>query len=198
MDDVYSGADDAFEILGIAGTDYVGAGPLAAAAAMQQKLPASIAANPRLMQAAAAALPLARQVDKSRRLRQQALAGMVPQICLPCNSSSAVTANSVTNGTLAPEASVPMRLTEFNVAKAVADYFLINSIRVARLDLLGGSGGVPASVFSPDSRHPPLENPILPAGSPVNVQVENIDAADHFFYSTFFGIDLTPAHARIV
>lgn len=190
--DYVSGADDALSLLGVSGADYVGLVP-----SMSANLsPAGAAGLARVAQAAAAATPLVRQVEKSRRVRQQALAGLVPQIPLGVRSSSAVSAAGT--ATIAPESAVPMRLTDFQVSSAIAPFFLISSMRVARLDMLAGSDAIPAECFIPNAKHPPIENPILPAGSPVTVGVENIDGAPHFFFGSFWGIDLTPAHARIV
>lgn len=188
MYDDFSGADDALDVLGVSGTDYVGA--------TNFRLPGGAALANKLRGAANAGMKLANTVSKTRKLRQQALAGYIPQIPLGVRSSSTVAAGGT--ATIAPEPSVPMRLTRFEVAPAISDYFLLTSMRVARLDMLAGSDAIPASAFLPNAQHPPLENPILPAGSQVSVGVENIDGAAHSFYATFWGVDLTPAAARIV
>lgn len=190
-----AGADDALDLLGVGGEDYVGALPTLKMNPAALRLPA----NARAIANTAsnnAANRLAAQVNKNRRIRQLASAGQLPQIPLGVRSAATVTAGGTE--TIAPEPSVPMRLTTFQVAKVIMDFFLINSMKVARLDMLAGSDGVPASAFAPDAVHPPIENPILPAGSQVTVIVENVDGADHAFYGNFFGIDLTPAHARVV
>lgn len=191
--DDFSGADDALDLLGVSGTDYVGAAPFSNMSALAK---AQFANKASQLKAAAAGGALAAQVGKTRKLRQQALAGFIPQIPLGVRSSSTVAAGGT--ATIAPEPSVPMRLTRFEVAPAIADYFLLTSMRVARLDMLAGSDAIPASSFLPNANHCPIENPILPAGSQVTVGVENIDGAAHSFYAMFWGVDLTPAAARIV
>jgi len=202
-DDDFAGADaDALAMLG--GYDGAVSGPgldwVGATAPMNFMGPKPQAINPQFMQLAQKgiqAAKFAKQVEKGRKLRQAALAGLIPQVMLPISSAVDVPATSA--ATLSTQPGVPMRVTDLQVAGSIAPFFAILSITAARMNMVAGSGGrVPAECFVPDAKHPPIENPILGAGAPIVMNVENLDAAAHPFIASFWGVDLTPASARLV
>lgn len=198
---------DELELLGYdaaSGEDFVGAGPIMSPSAHLTATAAKYggggmtsaafqASKARaLMQLGA---KVAAQSSKQNRMRQLAYAGMLPQIPL------GVRDNSVAAGateTISPEPGVPLRITQFYASPTIAGLFLVTQITVARVNMLAGSDGVPATLFTPEARRPPFENPILAAGSQIVVGVENIDVAAHPFFGAFMGIDLTPPYARYV
>lgn len=204
----FDGADpDALALLGggVAGIDYVGANPgtvnfdadRVRALVIQAQRPAGI--NPAFAQLAAKGLQAMRMqqsIQKNQKLRQAALAGLVPQVPLPISSSAVIAAGAAQ--TLTTQPGVPMRITKFVVAGSIAPFFGILAITAARINMIAGGGNaVPAEVFAVDAQTPPIENPILGAGAPIVLNLQNIDVADHFFLGSFFGIDLTPAAARL-
>lgn len=209
--DLY-GADDVLDALGmgVGGEDFVGAaGPNMAGIKLNAQAVGNIRAaqlqsaarrgimsvSPAMLAAAQTGAQVIRHQQKTARLRQLAYAGLIPQIPMGVRSNS-VAANSTT--TISPEPGVPLRITNLTVSPTIAGLFLITQIKVARVDMLAGSDAVPATLFAPESRHPPFENPILAAGSQIVLGVENIDAGAHPFYGAFVGIDLTPPYARYV
>lgn len=161
---------------------YAGASPMATMAAAQQQ---------------ADAIQHTAHLQKQQQL---ITAKKLPQIFLGVDSEPQSAGGILAAGVLAitSEASVPLRITDFKVASAIAPFFNVNSITVARLNLMAGASGVPAEAWIPNAENPPIECPLLPAGSQVITTVENVDLATHRFRGGFYAIDLTPAAARIV
>jgi hypothetical protein len=143
--------------------------------------------------------PMASYGDvKLQALQQLAMSNYVPQIPLGLGDiTTKVKANGGT-GTFTPEGSVPLRITNIDIPPSIAPFFVITQFTVARLNLLAGGTPVPAETFMPNSRRPPLEFPILAAGSQITIGVTNIDANDHLFFASVHAIDLTSASARMI
>lgn len=135
-----------------------------------------------------------KSVQRNRRYRREVYAGLVPVIPL------AVRDDSVAAGateTISIDVVVPYRIVDFKVAPSIAALFWILDIKVARMSMMADHGA-PAELFTPDSRHAAFENPILAAGVPPQVSVENLDDdAPHPFYAAFLGTDETPPFARL-
>lgn len=210
------GAEDALEVLGVGayGQGWPGVGGVDIVGAMNM-----LASNPNLagspmgqalarqVQPMLATTPYAyppqqsftQQAHAAHTAKQEQLAraGSLPAIVLGVDSGSTlITAGS--SSTIATGPSVPVRITKFTVASSAAPFFNINEISIARLNLLAGSSGVPAENYIPNAETPPIEAPILPAGSQVVVVVENLDGSSHRFRGAFSCLDLTPPAARIV
>lgn len=184
MDQTFAGAANPFALLGmqtpgsVAGLDFVGAArPL----------------HLQPMHAAHAAV----KSQKREHLADLAMANYVPQVRLGC-SDTTTKVKAAATGIFSPEGSVPLRITMWHVAPSIAPYFAINSIFVARINLMAGSQPVPAEDFISNARNAPLEFPIAAAGSQVSVSATNIDTADHYFMSSFAAIDLTTSASRMV
>jgi len=193
---MFQGADsNALAMFGIpgggsvAGVDFVGATPLARPGMF------NTAALPQAM--APQRSSFSDSDSKIRSLQQLAMANYVPQIQLGVGDSTTKVKAGATIS-FSPEPSVPLRVTQFTVPGSLAPFFVINSLTIARVNLLAGASAVPAEMFVPNARHAPLENPILSAGSIAVVSVTNIDANDHLFLAAFTGIDLTTPAARMI
>lgn len=91
-----------------------------------------------------------------------------------------------------PTPVVPMLITRLQVPNWVNPYFILNEVKLGRIDLLGGSTGIPAQDFAPEAVTPPLENPEIAAGVPIIFSGQNIDGLPHPFYASFRGIDKSP------
>lgn len=183
----------------VGGTDFVGASPALGFSAANPMMQAAM--NPMATMAAAQQQADAIQHTAHLQKQQQLItAKKLPQIFLGVDSEPQSAGGILAAGVLAitSEASVPLRITDFKVASAIAPFFNVNSITVARLNLMAGASGVPAEAWIPNAENPPIECPLLPAGSQVITTVENVDLATHRFRGGFYAIDLTPAAARIV
>lgn len=134
-----------------------------------------------------------------KTLQTHAVMTKMPQINIGVDSEPQAAGGIAAGGTLVipVQPSVPVQITEFEVASSCAPFFQINSIKTARMDLLGGSLSVPAESYLPNSRHPPIENPVVSGGSQISISVTNIDAAAQRFRAVLWGIDLTPALSRM-
>lgn len=193
----FDGADvDALSMLGsVSGSDYVGAQMLQPNMALGRAHPAMAQQNA-LALAGAKAINLSRQIASDRKLRHAALAGYVPTVSIPCSSSATIAASGALSLSAAP--GVPTRIVKYNVEPAIASYFTLSSITAARMNMVaGGTGGVPATRFLPTANQSPIDNPVLGPGSPVIVTGTNVDASPHYYYSSFDGIDVTPARSRL-
>jgi hypothetical protein len=85
-------------------------------------------------------------------------------------------------------ASMLFRPTRLMVGPAVAGLFTIDDIRVAADSLFLSSGPVPAEAFLPDAvTASSLKRRTAQPGTPVQVQVTNIDAAPHRFRGALYG-----------
>lgn len=187
----------------VGGVDFVGAAPppmvlnAAAYRAIQQQPRLNFApVQAAVQEAGMKALALGRKVAHDRRLRNAALAGYVPQCEVPCSTTATVAGGGALSLTAIP--GIPCRPTKWNVEPAIASFFTISGIVMARLSVLaGGTGGVPATRWLPTANQTPIDNPFLGAGSPIVVTGTNVDIAAHLFLSTWDVIDMTPAHARL-
>lgn len=139
----------------------------------------------------------ARDMQQSRLARAQFL----PSILLGVDSRPQTGAADILAGatlSITTEPSVPCCITKFTVSAASSPFFNINGIIVARVNLLAGGQGVPAEAFNPNANTSPIENPVLPAGSQVVTQVENVDAAAHRFRAVYSVLDRTQAGTRCI
>jgi hypothetical protein len=130
----------------------------------------------------------------ARGVRAAAL-DQVPQIPLAIRTGAGVViaAGATSTVALLPAVtpSVPMCLTRFEVPRSIAQFFVIESMRTARTELLADGAGVPADSFAVDAfRTPKIELPRLTPGTFITLIVTNIDGADHPFFGTWWGIPL--------
>ena len=130
MDQTFAGAANPFALLGmqtpgsVAGLDFVGARP-------------GLNLSPMIAQQSAV------KSQKREHLADLAMANYVPQVRLGC-SDTTTKVKAAATGIFSPEGSVPLRITMWHVAPSIAPYFAINSIFVARINLMAGSQPVPA------------------------------------------------------
>ena len=134
------------------------------------------------------------QAQMMRGVRAVAL-DQVPQIPLATRTAAGVVIPAGTTSTLAllpaVTPSVPMCLTRFEVARSIAAFFVIESMRTARTELLADGAGVPADSFAVDAfRTPKIELPRLNPGTFITLIVTNVDGADHPFFGAWWGIPL--------
>lgn len=185
----------------VSGLDFVGALPPAAAAAISPAVRAQAIRNVaarRLGLRPGVAMAAARAMQ-DEKLARASTAKALPQIFVgidsePTNAGGVAAAATVNvNG----EPQVPMRITDLTVANTAAPFFLINSLQIARLNMLASGVPIPAEQFIANSNRPPIECPILPAGSQVTLSITNLDAAARRFNATLIGLDLTPTQARM-
>jgi len=67
------------------------------------------------------------------------------------------------------------------------EFFLVGSIRAARKEYGADGQSFPASNYRSDSTTPPMQFPMLRGGTPITIQMFNIDAAAHHAYGEFRG-----------
>jgi hypothetical protein len=210
---------DSLEILGVGGVDIVGQqhyvnpfalqGALPAAAPFASRLhlgyqgpahplspmlPTTPYAYPAPAPSNFGAAAHAAHLDKQQQL---ARTQFLPAIFVGIDSGAVLIPAGATQA-ITTEPQVPVRVTKFVVASSCAAFFNVNEIKIARLDLLASASGVPAEQFIPNAETPPIEAPVLPAGSQIVVAVENVSGAPQRFRGGFPAIDLTPAAARII
>lgn len=119
---------------------------------------------------------------------QSVIASQQPQIGLGIRTLGATTVAAGGTATLTATPSVPLCITDFEVSRATAQFFLINGLTVGRVNYLADGQGLPADSFAPDADHPPLEMPMLWPGTQLTLIIENIDDAAQRFFGTFWGI----------
>ncbi|MEZ4447687.1 MAG: hypothetical protein R3B72_51905 [Polyangiaceae bacterium] len=128
-----------------------------------------------------------------QRISAAAKAGALPQIFLGVDSAqkyqTGIPANQTV--TLAVESTEPLRITNFLVDDAIASDFAVNRIQIGRLNLLAGSHAIPAAMFKSGIERPPMETPMLPAGTEAKIEVTNRASAPRHFLAAFTGIDLS-------
>ena len=83
----------------------------------------------------------------------------------------------------------PKRL---NVSRAIADFFLIDSVSVGNVPLSAAAGAVPAASFATDATGANVRKVTANPGVQIVLQVTNIDGAAHRFLSTLFGWSSQP------
>ena len=124
------------------------------------------------------------------RLNQLTKAGRIPQIHIAVNSIGNVV--TLTTAVIRVVPSVPIRITDFFTDPNLAPSFTIASMLMGRLNFLGTGDAVSAAIFDPSTgaQRAPIEVRKVPAGSPIDVSVTNISAADAPFRASFQCIDL--------
>lgn len=127
----------------------------------------------------------------ARQASRSVVLSKSPQIALGINSIDVGAGTIIAAGasrTLSISPTVPMCLTDFDVSRSCAAFFLIDSMRTARQEFLADGAGLAADNFAPDSIHPPLQLPTLVPGTNITLVVRNIDTADHHFFAQWWGI----------
>lgn len=207
MDLDFGGADlDALSLVSGVDTYGVGAFPDMSHVTLnaQGRANLSRAAHPQALQqallvkAGLQAMRLAQQVNDERRARVLALTGQIPQFIIPASTAVGADVAAGAAFVLTPIAGVPARITKYEIARVSSPFYSITGITVARMNMFGGGvGACPADAFSPDAGTPPIENPLVGAGSPIVITGVNEDAAARPFRSNFWAVDRTPAQARL-
>lgn len=131
--------------------------------------------------------------EQMRRGVRATVLDQVPQIPLGIQSTAVIPAGTTSTIALLPPVtpSVPLCLTRFEVPRAIAPFFSINSMRTARVELLSDGVGIPCDSFAVDAyRTPKIELPRLSPGTFITLIVTNLDAADHPFNAAWWGIPL--------
>jgi hypothetical protein len=130
----------------------------------------------------------ARRAAQHQYAQDQALLAYMTQIPIGVEADvNPVPAGGAFTSTSTPV--VSMLVVRFQIPNWVNPFFLITEAKFARVDLLGGSSGIPASDFAPEAITGPLENPEIAAGTPIIVNGTNIDGAPHPFFASFRAID---------
>lgn len=130
----------------------------------------------------------AQQQAQYQRASRAAVAAKQPQIALGIRTAAGVTVAAGGIVTLTASPTVPLCITDFEVSRLIAPFFLINSMKTARVDFLADGQGIPADMFAPDAVHPPMEQPYLMPGTQITLTIENIDGAPHPFFAAWTGI----------
>lgn len=87
---------------------------------------------------------------------------------------------------LSASPTVPICITQLKFS-ITDEFFLVGSIRAARKEYGADGQSFPASNYRADSTTPPLQMPMLMPGTPITVQLFNIDAAAHHAFGEFRG-----------
>lgn len=124
----------------------------------------------------------------AHKMNLAAMAGVLPQIFLGVLSGTVAAAGTEA---IPAEPNVRFRITDFIVDDAIANDFRITAIQIGRLNLLTSNVGIPASMFRTSVQRPPIETPILEAGTQAVVTVLNTSGADRIFSASFIALDLT-------
>ena len=163
----------------LAGLDYgdVGGMDPFGVGAIASPLASRMALNPQLQQA------------RQMAVQNAALAESMPAVVLPVDSVANVGAGLAAAIAVTPVSSV--RITRFTVSPSVAGAFIINAMLAGRVNLFAGAGSVPADMFAPNSSAPPIEVPLVQAGTQIIVNVTNVSGAGARFIGSFSVIDLT-------
>lgn len=131
----------------------------------------------------------AKQEEADQKDHRDAMLGLRPQFLIPCSSAADIAASAAVNLSALP--GVACTVTKWVIGSVSAPWFDIFNVASARSILVsGGTGGVPADSFDPDSIPVALDNPDLSGGTPITVTGQNRDALNaHPFRSTFYAID---------
>ena len=129
------------------------------------------------------------QAARQGMVQQAALASSLPAVILPIDSVANVGAGLTVNIIVTPVSNI--RITRLTVSPASAGSFIINNILAGRVNLFAGAGAVPADMFAPNSAAPPIEVPLVQAGTQIGVNVTNLSGAGVRFVGAFSTIDLT-------
>jgi hypothetical protein len=146
-------------------------------------------------------MQIARQLKKERRKNKMLQMGAaskarnLPQIFLGLDSSdgAGLPILAGTTRTVRTEPTTPLRITDLIVQAAFAADFSITRIDIGRLNLLAGGQPIPADAFISGVQRPPVEAPVLPAGTEAAITVVNNGGAARVFRAMFVGIDLQRA-----
>jgi hypothetical protein len=144
---------------------------------------------------------IAKQLQKERRKNKMLQMGAaskarnLPQIFLGLDSSDGGGAPILAGATrtVRTEPTTPLRITDLIVQAAFAADFSITRIDIGRLNLLAGGQPIPADAFISGVQRPPVEAPVLPAGTEAAITVVNNGGAARVFRAMFVGIDLQRA-----
>lgn len=120
-------------------------------------------------------------------LAKAAKARSLPAVLLGFRDSIAAAATE----TVTSEPNVKLRPTDLIVRESNADDFVLTSIRIGRVDLITGSVGVPASIFTGAQQRPPISAPVLEAGTNATIGVENLTNAASLFLAAYTCLDLS-------
>jgi hypothetical protein len=164
---------------GIDPFDVSGVDPYGVGAA--QTMTAARLMNPGLQRVAAPAIQNA--------ANNAVLAQSMPAVILPVDSGALIGAGVTLGMNIVPVSNV--RITRFSVSPAIAGSFIVNSILAGRVNLFAGAGSVPADLFAPNSAGPPIEVPMIQAGTIIQVNVTNFSGAAARFIGAFSTVDLT-------
>lgn len=134
--------------------------------------------------------------QKMQYAQSQALLAYIPHIPLGVEPDDGNPVGAGLPFVATPSPVVPYLATQFTVVDLSNPYFVLDEVKFSRVDLLGGSTGVPAQYFAPNAIHAPLENPEIAAGVPVIVRGRNIDGVPHPFLAAFDGIDKSKPYSR--
>lgn len=129
------------------------------------------------------------QQARQAAVQNAALAESMPAVVLPIDSVAAVGAGLAAAIVVTPVSNV--RITRMTVSPSVAGSFAINSLLAGRVNLFAGAGSVPADMFAPNSAAPPIEVPLVQAGTQIILNVTNLTGAGVRFIGSFSVIDLT-------
>ena len=131
--------------------------------------------------------------DRVRYLQAAALAGQVPSIFLGVRTVPPV--DSTAPGAtylLAPQSSVPLLITRFEFEDTIASSLDVSSFKITRIDMIAGALPIAGTTFMSTSTAPPIEDPVLPAGVPMQISGTNFSGSEVTIRGTLRGIDLTP------
>ncbi len=113
---------------------------------------------------------------------------------IPANSTADAPDGVLAGATLQfkVQSQVTVWITDFTVDTDEPSDFIITQLQISRVNLIGGSGGIPASRFRSNSRRPQINNEILNGGSYALLTIQNINpTAALSFYGSFEGLDLS-------
>lgn len=131
-------------------------------------------------------LPAARQA----MVQNAAIAESMPAVILPVDTGAVlIVAGAAFTVNVTPVSRV--RITRFTVSPAIAGSFIVTSILAGRVNLFAGAGAVPADIFAPNNFGPPIEVPMVEAGTIIQVNGTNVSGAAARFIGAFSTIDLT-------
>lgn len=89
------------------------------------------------------------------------------------------------------------RPERLSVPAVLADFFVIEDIRLGNVSLFAGTQGQPASVFVPGGvESPNLKRESGNPGMPLTVTITNIDVVGHRFRAAMFGSSSQPGGCR--
>jgi hypothetical protein len=165
---------------GVGGMDPFGVGALNAQSLRTMQLP--VARANVIEQGMASA--------RTAAVQNAAIAESMPAVILPVDTGAVlVLAGAAFIVNVVPVSRV--RITRFTVSPATAGSFVINAILAGRVNLFVGAGGVPADIFAPNNFGPPIEVPLVEAGTILTVGGANIAGAAARLFGAFAAIDLT-------